>query len=77
MVERDTEWIDSQSAFDDLCRTLLTVDAVALDTEFHREKTYFPHLALLQLQWADRLVLVDPFSVDLAGMSGVWGSWPN
>ena len=45
--------------------------AYAVDTEFHREKTYFPHLALLQLQWADRLVLVDPFSVDLAPFASV------
>ena len=40
--------------------------AYALDTEFHREKTYFPKLALVQLAWQDQLVLVDPLAVDLA-----------
>ncbi len=35
----------------------------ALDTEFHREKTYFPRLGLVQLAWADRVILVDPLAV--------------
>ena len=35
----------------------------ALDTEFHREQTYFPRLGLVQLAWADRVVLVDPLAV--------------
>lgn len=36
----------------------------ALDTEFHRERTYFPKLALIQLAWPDEVVVVDPLSVD-------------
>ena len=35
----------------------------ALDTEFHREQTYHPRLGLVQLAWADRVVLVDPLAV--------------
>lgn len=38
----------------------------AIDTEFHRERTYYPHLALIQLAWADELVLIDPLAVDVA-----------
>jgi ribonuclease D len=43
----------------------------ALDTEFHREKTYWPQVALVQLAWpgdeADPggVALVDPLAVDL------------
>lgn len=59
------DWVDDQAGFEDVVASLSTADRYALDTEFHREKTYFPHLALLQLQWDDRLVLVDPFAVDL------------
>ncbi len=40
--------------------------AYALDTEFHRERTYYPKLALVQLAWRDGLALVDPLAVDLA-----------
>jgi ribonuclease D len=37
----------------------------ALDTEFHRERSYYPKLALVQLAWADELVLIDPLGVDV------------
>jgi ribonuclease D len=36
----------------------------ALDTEFHRERTYFPKLALVQVAWPDEVVVIDPLSVD-------------
>lgn len=36
-----------------------------LDTEFHRERTYFPRLALVQLAWDDEIALVDPLAVDV------------
>ena len=35
----------------------------ALDTEFHREQTYFPRLGLVQLAWPGRVILVDPLAV--------------
>lgn len=44
----------------------------ALDTEFHRERTYYPRLALLQLAWDDQLVLVDPLAVDLQPFAEVF-----
>ena len=71
MAERDAEWIDSQAALDDLARALVGVTAVAVDTEFHREKTYFPHVALVQLAWDDGLALVDPLAVDLHPLADV------
>jgi ribonuclease D len=71
MGESEPEWIDSQAALDDLCRALVDVEAVALDTEFHREKTYFPHVALVQLAWDGGLVLVDPLAVDLHPLAAV------
>lgn len=65
------EWVDDQAGFEAVVEELASADRYALDTEFHREKTYFPHLALLQLQWSDRLVLVDPFAVDLRPFASV------
>jgi len=46
-----------------------TADAYALDTEFHRERTYYAQLALLQLGWDDQIALVDPLAVDIAPMA--------
>ncbi len=51
------------------------VDAVAgeshyaIDTEFHREKTYFPHVALVQIGWSGGVALIDPLAVDIAPLA--------
>ena len=43
----------------------------AVDTEFHRERTYFPTVALVQIKWDDEIVLVDPLTVDLRPLASV------
>ncbi len=53
---------------DDLCTTvdaLCRTDRYALDTEFHREHSYWPRVALVQIAWDDQIVLIDPLAVDL------------
>jgi ribonuclease D len=53
-----------------LVERLALSPAYALDTEFHRERTYWPRLALVQVAWADgpegdqHVALVDPLAVD-------------
>ena len=59
-------WIDSQDEFDQLVQQWSASDEIALDTEFHREKTYYPRLALLQVGWAGKVALIDPIKIDLA-----------
>lgn len=54
---------------DELIRRLLDVEVWAFDTEFHRERTYFPELALVQLAWDDQVALVDPLAVDVAPLA--------
>ncbi|MBX7161268.1 MAG: HRDC domain-containing protein [Acidimicrobiia bacterium] len=60
-----------------MTRALEGVDAYALDTEFHRERTYYPHLALMQIGWDEGAtsveVLVDTLAVDPAPLGGVLG----
>jgi ribonuclease D len=65
------EWIADQRGLTEVVDALRVVDAYALDTEFHRERTYFPKIALLQLAWDDRVVLVDPLEVDLAPLAEI------
>lgn len=38
----------------------------AIDTEFHRERTYFPQLALVQLRLGNQIGLIDPLKCDVA-----------
>jgi ribonuclease D len=45
---------------------MASADVYALDTEFHRERTYYARLALLQLGWDGEIALVDPLAVDVA-----------
>jgi ribonuclease D len=46
--------------------------AYALDTEFHRERTYFPKVALVQIAWDGDLVLIDPTAVDLKPLAEIF-----
>lgn len=58
-------WIATSPEVEQLVDTLLLQSAYAIDTEFHRERTYFPHLALVQIAWSGGLVLVDPLIIDM------------
>jgi ribonuclease D len=66
-----SRWIASAAEFDAVCREVATAPAYALDTEFHRERTYFPRVALMQLAWGDEIVLVDTLDIDIAPLTPV------
>ena len=58
------DWIDSSADLRGFVDETLTEERYFLDTEFHREKTYFPQLALVQIANSRRTVLIDPVRVD-------------
>jgi len=64
-------WVDDDASFREVVDTLRTVDVYGLDTEFHRERTYYAHLALLQLSWPGGVAVVDPLAVDVAPLREV------
>ena len=43
----DYRWIDQQADLEQIIDTLVTTPRYALDTEFHRERTYFPKLEII------------------------------
>lgn len=53
-------WLDSDVDVADLAKRLKSVEVYCLDTEFHRERTYFPQLALIQINVDGEIFLVDP-----------------
>lgn len=61
----DALWVADQGQLVEIVDELRTVEAFGVDTEFHREKTYHPQLALVQVSWGDRRALIDPLAVDL------------
>jgi ribonuclease D len=61
------EWIDNTADLQELCAHLREQPFVAVDTEFHRERTYYAQLALLQVASTERVACIDPLAdVDLA-----------
>ena len=67
-------WIEDESALDEVIDEILLQPRYAIDTEFHREKTYYPKLALVQLKWGEKTALVDPLAVDPRGLARLFES---
>lgn len=63
--ETEVELIDQPQALAAVLRALNSDEPVAIDTEFHSERTYIPRLMLLQVATASRVWLLDPLSLDL------------
>lgn len=57
-------YIDSQELLEDFIERARTSSVLAIDTEFLREKTYYPKLCLLQLATDTEVAIIDPFAVD-------------
>jgi len=49
----------------EFCREARKFDFVTVDTEFHRETTYWPILCLIQVATSERAVLIDPMAPDI------------
>ncbi len=67
-------WIRTTDELAEYVGRLLATDRYALDTEFHRERTYFPKLALVQIAGADEIVLIDPLKCDLSPLKDLFHS---
>lgn len=65
------DWIDTSEGLAGLVDVLRDESVYAIDTEFHRERTYWPQLALMQVAWPRRIALVDAVAVHLAPFRAV------
>jgi ribonuclease D len=65
------DWIDTDRGLADLVATLRSEPLYGIDTEFHRERTYWPQLALVQIGWPGGIALVDPVAIDIAPLRDV------
>ncbi|MGD9795009.1 MAG: ribonuclease D [Acidimicrobiia bacterium] len=68
-VDHPHRWVDNPADLATLIDELRDEPRLALDTEFHRERTYFPHVALVQIAWSGGTVLVDPLNLDLSPLA--------
>ncbi len=58
-------FIQSYNALKTLCDTLEKQEFITLDTEFVREKTYYPKLCLIQVGWRDDAAIIDPLNTEM------------
>lgn len=72
MTQSTHELVDSDARLDQIVEELMHSSRYAVDTEFHRERTYFPQLALVQIGWDGGLVLIDPLAIDVAPLANVF-----
>jgi len=69
---RDATFVTTQSALDAAVFRLQAATRLAIDTEFMRERTYFPQLCLVQVATEADCILVDPLAgLDLSPLHAV------
>ena len=69
-------WITTDPELSAHVDHLLLQPRYAIDTEFHRERTYFPRLALVQIADPSGIVLVDPLTCDLSVLRRLFEAGP-
>ncbi len=60
----DIQFVDSVVALQLLCQKIKQESWLAIDTEFLREKTYYPKFCLLQIATLEWVACVDPIALD-------------
>ena len=55
--------VETPAGLAEVCARIARADRVGLDTEFHTEKSYTPHLMVVQLLFDDGVALVDPLAL--------------
>jgi ribonuclease D len=58
-------YIDTQESLQKLCDKLSSADKIFFDTEFIRERTFYPNLCLVQIGVDNELYAVDPLQVNV------------
>lgn len=57
------QFITTNTALEDACKAASNVSQIALDTEFVRIRTYYPHLGLIQMYDGKQISLIDPLTI--------------
>lgn len=58
------DYIQTRSELTEFCTTISDSEWLAIDTEFLRERTYFPKFCLLQIADTERVVCIDPLTIE-------------
>ncbi|MDB5091921.1 MAG: putative Ribonuclease [Candidatus Eremiobacteraeota bacterium] len=59
----DVTIVDTPTGLAEVCERIARAPRVGIDTEFHTEKSYTPHLMVVQLLFDDGVAIVDPLAL--------------
>jgi len=59
----DDVYIETDSQLIEFCQLIKAAPYLAIDTEFMREKTYYPQLCLIQIASDDHIACIDPLPI--------------
>jgi ribonuclease D len=62
-MNHDFIYIDTATGLDTLCQEMNRATWLAVDTEFERERTYYPELCLLQIASTEITAIIDPLAL--------------
>ena len=69
----ETRFIDQSADLEQLCQELSHSEYISVDTEFVREQTYYPQLALVQIANERVIACIDPVAItDLAPLKALF-----
>lgn len=57
-------YLSTHDQLEAFCARAAGSKVIAVDTEFLREKTYFPKLCLVQVSFGDEIAAIDPLAID-------------
>jgi len=69
-LESKPVFVDTQQLLAEACQQLSGAGVLCIDTEFHRENSYYPHLGLIQVATNMDCYLIDPLA--LTDLSPFW-----
>ncbi|HKI61540.1 MAG TPA: ribonuclease D [Mariprofundaceae bacterium] len=64
MSQSITQYISTPSQLARACEAIAACKVICVDTEFHRESTYYPEFALMQIYGNGECWLIDPIELD-------------
>ncbi|RMH62548.1 MAG: ribonuclease D [Zetaproteobacteria bacterium] len=64
------DYIDTPAQLQHACASMRCCRVLCVDTEFHRENTYYPEFALLQIYGRGQCWIIDPLALD--DLAPVW-----
>ena len=73
-MAQSAELITTDKGVDDVIERCFANSIYALDTEFHREKSYYPKLALIQINFGSGVALIDPTVISVSPLETLFKS---